>query len=93
MEENKILTFTDDDGNEVDYEVIDCFEMDGKSFAALAEPETDENSDDESYVYIMQIASESDDEDVLVQIEDEVLLDRAFEMFKSRCEDDFDFVE
>ena len=41
----------------------------------------------------MQIASESDDEDVLVQIEDEVLLDRAFEMFKSRCEDDFDFVE
>ena len=67
--------------------------MDGKSFAALAEPETEDNSDEEAYVYIMEIVSESDEEDVLVQIEDAELLDRAFEVFKSRCGDDFDFVE
>lgn len=93
MEENRILTFTDDDGNEVDYEIIDCFELDGKNYAALAEPETEENADREAYVYIMEIVSESDEEDVLTAIEDEDLLDRAFEVFKSRCEDDFDFVE
>lgn len=93
MDENKVLTFTDDDGNNVDFEMIDCFEMEGKRFAALAEPETDDNDAEQSYVYIMQIISESEKEDVLVQIEDDQLLDRAFDMFKSRCEDDFDFVE
>ena len=92
MEDNNILTFTDEEGNEVVFEMIDSFEMDGLRFAALAEPE-DAESNEESYVYIMQVVSESDDEDVLVQIEDDKLLDKAFELFKSRCDDEFDFVE
>ena len=91
-ENNKILTFTDDEGNEVDLEIIDSFEMDGKKYAALAEPETGAE-DEESVVFIMEIVSESEDEDILVQIEDEAVLDKAFETFVSRCEDDFDFVE
>lgn len=93
MEENRILTFTDDDGNNVDYEIVDSFELDGLRFVALAEPETEENADSESYVYIMQLVSESEEEDILVQIEDEKLLDKAFEEFKSRCEEDFDFID
>lgn len=93
MEENKVFTFTDDEGNKVDYEIVDSFELEGKRFAALADPETEENQDSESYVYIMEIVSESEQEDILVQIEDEELLDKAFEEFMSRCEDDFEFVE
>lgn len=91
MEENKILTFTDDDGNNIDLELVDSFEMDGMRFAALAEPETDE--DKESLVYIMQIISESEHEDILVQIEDEGVLNKAFDLFMERCEEDFDFVD
>ena len=91
MEENRVLTFTDDEGNNVDYEIVDSFEMDGMRFVALAEPETDDEA--EAYVYIMQLISESDEEDVLVQIEDDALLDKAFEEFKARCEQDFDFVD
>ena len=94
MEENKnILTFTDDDGNNIEPEMVDSFDMDDMRFVALAEPETDENADSESYVYIMQLVSESEEEDILVQIEDPKVLDKAFDMFKSRCEEDFDFVD
>ncbi len=93
MEENKILTFTDEDGENIDFEVIDCFEMDEKRYIALAEPETEENADQEAYVYIMEIVSESDEEDILVQIEDEKVLDKAFEVFRERCEEDYDFAE
>jgi putative Holliday junction resolvase len=93
MEENKILTFTDEDGENIDFEVIDCFEMDEKRYIALAEPETEENADKEAFVYIMEIVSESDEEDILVQIEDEKVLDKAFEVFRERCEEDYDFAE
>ena len=91
MEENKVLTFTDDEGNNVEFELVDSFDMDDMRFAVLAEPETDDDS--ESMVYIMQIVSETEEEDILVQIEDEAILDKAFDEFKSRCEDDFDFVD
>ena len=94
MEENKnVLTFTDDDGNNIDLEIVDSFDMDDIRFVALTEPETEENADSEAFVYIMQLISESEEEDILVQIEDQKVLDKAFDTFKSRCEDDFDFVD
>ena len=93
MEENKILTFTDEDGENIDFEVIDCFEMDDKRYIALAEPETEENAEQEAYVYIMEIVSESEEEDILVQIEDEKVLDKAFELFRERCEESYDFAD
>ena len=91
MEENrKILPFTDEEGNTIELELADSFELDGRKYAALVEPETE---DDEGLVYILEIQSDSDDEMVLVEIEDESILDKAFEMFKERCEEDFDFVD
>ena len=41
----------------------------------------------------MEIVSESEEEDILVQIEDEKVLDKAFEVFRERCEEDYDFAE
>ena len=41
----------------------------------------------------MEIQSGSDDEMILVEIEDESIMDKAFDMFKQRCEEDFDFVD
>ena len=52
---NTTLHYTCGEGNKVDYEIVDSFELEGKRFAALADPETEENQDSESYVYIMEI--------------------------------------
>ena len=94
MEENrKILPFTDDEGNTVELELVDSFELDEKQYAVLVEPEIEDSDEDEGLVYIMEIQSDSDDEMILVEIEDETVMEKTFEMFKQRCEEDFDFVD
>ena len=94
MEENrKILPFTDDEGNTVELELVDSFELEEKQYAVLVEPEIEDSDEDEGLVYIMEIQSDSDDEMILVEIEDETIMEKTFEMFKQRCEEDFDFVD
>ena len=94
MEENrKILPFTDDEGNTVELELVDSFVLEDKQYAVLVEPEIEDSDEDEGLVYIMEIQSDSDDEMILVEIEDESIMDKAVDMVKQRCEEDFDFVD
>ncbi len=93
MEQNNILTFFDENDEAVELEIVDSFEIGDIKYAALATPEDDSNEDIESEVYIMRIESESSGEDVFVSIEDDDELDRAFEMFKDRCSEEFDILD
>ena len=78
--EGNIIPFEDENGNKVNFEVIDAFKMDGSEYVALL-PADDDDYDTE--VFIMRIEKEGDD-DVLVYIENDEELDDAFEMFKGR---------
>jgi len=89
MEEMNIITLTGENGEEFEFEIADSFELDGTSYIALLPPEDSGEGEDE--VLIMRVESEDEDETVLTQIEDEAELDKAFEMFKDRCADLFDF--
>lgn len=91
MEENNILTFYDENNEAIELEIVDSFELADKKYAALATPEAQD--DDESEVYIMRIESESSGEDVFVTIDDDDELDRAFEMFKDRCGEEYDILD
>ena len=93
MEENNILTFYDENDEAIELEIVDSFELSGNKYAALATPEDAENENSESEVYIMRIESENSGEDVFVTIEDEDELDRAFEMFKDRCGEEYDILD
>lgn len=93
MEENNVLTFYDDNDNEIELEIVDSFEIDGKKYVALATPEDIEGESEESEVYIMRIESESSGEDIFVYIEDENELNAAFDMFKNRCGEEYDIVD
>ena len=44
-EERDLVTFSDEDGNEFDLEVIDYFDYEGQEYAALIDAEPDEESD------------------------------------------------
>ena len=87
--EGKIIPFVDEIGNKVNFEMIDAFKMEGSEYVALL-PADDDDYDTE--VFIMRIEKEGDD-DVLVYIEDEEELDDAFEMFKDRMGDEYDFLD
>lgn len=93
MAENNILTFYDDNDTPIDLEIIDSFEINEKKYVALATPEDIETESDESEVYIMRIESESSGEDIFVYIEDGNELNEAFDMFKSRCGEEFDIID
>ncbi len=92
MEEQNIITLTGENDEKFDFEIADSFELDGNKYIALIPPEEASEDEDEE-VLIMRIESEDDEETVLTQIEDDEELDRAFDMFKDRCADLFDFAD
>ena len=84
--ENNIIILEDQDGVEVEFAVIDVYEFEGHTFFALVEclPEEEENDD----VLIMMVEGDLESEDAeLVMVEDEALLQRAFDEFVKRDEE------
>ena len=69
LEEVIIVTATDDDGNEVDYQAVQRLELDGKVFALLVEV-TDGEEDDDGDAIVARVDQE-DGEDVYVAPTDE----------------------
>lgn len=69
LEEVIIVTATDDDGNEVDYQEVQRLELGGKVFALLVEV-TDGEEDDDGDAIVARVDQE-DGEDVYVAPTDE----------------------
>ncbi|MBP3309458.1 MAG: DUF1292 domain-containing protein [Ruminococcus sp.] len=87
-EENEnYITLTDDNGEDISFEILDTLEYKERLFAVML-PFDDE--DDE--VVILEILPGEDPEfDDFVSIEDEALLNEVFEEFKKKYADEFDF--
>lgn len=87
-EENEnYITLTDDDGNEVSFEVLDTIEYKDRVFSVLL-PFDDE--DDE--VVILEMLFNGDDPEFVdfVSVEDEALLEEVFAEFQKRYEEGSD---
>ena len=85
MEKN-IIILEDENGCSIEFEPIDVFEMDGVTYFALLEvmPEGQENDE----VLIMQVEGDIESEEAeLVMVEDEEVLQKAFEEFCRRDEE------
>ena len=85
MEDN-IIILEDENGNEIEFETIDVFELEGKTFFALAEVMPEGEETDEILIMMVEGDIESDDAE-LVMVEDEALLERAFNEFVKRDEE------
>ena len=84
--ENNIIILEDENGVEIEFETIDVYEFEGKTFFALAECLPEEEVQDE--ILIMMVEGDLDsDEAELVMVEDEALLQRAFDEFVRRDEE------
>lgn len=87
--EGRIIPFVDENGNKVEFEMIDAFKMEDNEYVALLDAQ---DTNDDTEVFIMRIEKDGD-EDVLVYIEDDDELDSAFETFKDRMGDEYDFLD
>lgn len=87
-EENEnYITLTDDNGEDVSFEILDTVEYKERLFAVLLPFESEEDE-----VVILEILpAEEPEYDDFVSVEDENLLNEVFEEFKKAHADEFDF--
>ena len=85
--EGTLITLEDEEGNEIEFEFLDVVEYEGEEYVVLIE-----NDEDADEVVILKINVIDDDTEEYASIEDEELLEKLFEIFKSKYEGDIDFV-
>ena len=84
--EGALITLTDDEGNEVEFEFLDVIEYDGDEYIVLIE-----NDEDADEVVILKINALEEETEEYVSIDDEEILQTVFEMFKKKYEGDINF--
>lgn len=86
-----ILTFTDEEGKDVEFQVLDTVIVEDKEYLiVLPLDEENENAEeDEKGVVILEI-KEEDGEEVYDTVVDEAEATKVFEMFQDQCDDEED---
>ena len=84
--EGALLTLTDDEGNEIEFELLDVIEYDSDDYIVLIE-----NNEDADEVVILKINSLDEETEEYVSINDEETLQTVFEMFKKKYEGEINF--
>ena len=88
MEENTIVTLLDENGKEVQFDLVMTFDYEGKRYAALLPmDDVDGVADDE--VVLLEIVRDGGDE-TYQAIENPVLLDEVFNEFIELFDETFD---
>ncbi len=85
-EDGNIITLTDPDGNDVEFELLDSIEYKDEIYLILIE-----TVDDEGVTILKLVEGENEEDDELVTLEDEAVADAVYEIFKERNKDFFDF--
>lgn len=81
-EEINIITLTDEDGNDTDFEYLDVIEYQGSEYLILMP--ADENS---SEIVILLIEPVDEETENYLAVDDESTLDAVYQLFKERYQD------
>ena len=84
QEEESILTLTDENGVETEFEYLDCIEYEGKEYLVLLPVESDE-------IVILEVEPVDEENENYIAVESEDILDAVYEIFKARYQDVLQF--
>ena len=87
-EETSIIMLTDENGNDVEFEYLDCIEYEGKEYLVLIP-----NEEDAEEVVILQIEPVDEETENYISVENEATLNAVFAIFKDRFKDILTFAE
>ena len=87
-EEESILTLTDENGEEMDFEYLDCIEYQDSEYLVLM-PADDESNE----IVILQIQPVDEENENYIAVESEEILDAVYEIFKERYKDVLNFAD
>ena len=79
-EEVSILTLTDENGQDVDFEYLDCIEYQGTEYLVLMPV-------DEDAIVIMEVEPVDEENENYLAVEDEAVLDAVYGIFKEKFKD------
>ena len=85
-EEVSMLTLTDENGQDVDFEYLDSLEYQGKEYLVLMPEGEDE-------IVILEVEPVDEENENYLAVEDEATLNAVYEMFKEKFKDVLTFEE
>ena len=81
-EEASILTLTDENGENVDFEYLDCIELEGKEYLVLLPVDAVETE-----IVILEVEPVDEETENYLAVSDEAVLDAVYAIFKERYAD------
>ena len=81
-EQSNILTLTDENGQDVDFEYLDCIEYEGKEYLVLMP--ADEASTE---IIILEVEPVDAENENYLSVNDESILNAVYDIFKERYKD------
>jgi uncharacterized protein YrzB (UPF0473 family) len=87
-EETSIITMTDENGQDVDFEYLDCIEYEGKEYLVLIPAEDESNE-----IVILEVEPVDEELENYLAVESEEVLNAVYAIFKDRYKDVLDFAD
>ena len=87
-EQSNILTLTDENGVDTDFEYLDCIEYEGTEYLVLMPVEGEE-----AEIVILEIQPVDEENENYLAVEDEAVLDAVYGIFKERYQDVLNFAD
>ncbi|MEZ0536358.1 DUF1292 domain-containing protein [Caldicellulosiruptoraceae bacterium PP1] len=91
MFSDNVITLVDEDGKEVNFEMLDRVNYEGNDYIVLLPVEEMEKGEEEEAEVVILRIEDRDGEEVYVGIDDENELEEVFEIFQQHLEEDDDF--
>ena len=85
-EESSIISLTDENGVETEFEYLDCIEYNGKEYLVLIPAQEDADE-----LVILEVEPVDEENENYIAVEDEATLDAVYEIFKERYKDVLNF--
>ena len=86
--EATILTLTDENGVDTEFEYLDCIEHEGKEYLVLMPADEESNE-----IIILEVEPVDEENENYLAVEDEAVLDAVYGIFKERYKDVLNFAD
>ena len=87
-EEESILTLTDENGEYMEFEYLDCIDYEGKEYLILMPVDEESNE-----IVILEIQPVDEENENYLAVEDEAILEAVYGIFKERYKDVLQFAD
>ncbi|MBE6546244.1 MAG: DUF1292 domain-containing protein [Ruminococcaceae bacterium] len=91
MMENEYFTLTDEDGNEINFEMLGQCELNGNQYFAMIPVEDEEDTDKDILEYVILKVAKEGDEEFLVTVDDDDELDDVADYFDDLFSREIDY--